>query len=120
MERSGGLSGVENERHHYRIPCKIAVHIIDIHGMKTVGEICDLTTNGACIRSNYPLRTKGLCVNLHFVANGVEVNVVGRVTGVYPGSRFGVQFIKIDPVYKLQIAAYLYMRMQVMGFRPPS
>jgi hypothetical protein len=106
------------QRRHYRIPCHIPAQLQFASGPYATGVLRDMTIYGACVQSQDVQPQRGRQVNLSFIANGVHVRVEAVVTWAEGADTFGVRFTEVPPQDLLHIAAYLYSRMQMLGFRP--
>lgn len=109
---------VMNKRHHYRIPVHINTQLRDHNGIPSAGLIVNMTTEGCAVRQNYPPRTAGLIYTMSFNVPGRTIECRAQVKSFFHQNEFGLQFLGLSEVDRVYIAAYLYQRMQSMGFRP--
>ncbi len=115
------MSEREEARRFFRVPVMIGGSL-QVRGeiMPWDVTIVDLTPLGAKIRMAIPIKAKGLLFDLTFKASGHMVSVRGKIVNAIGKDTFGIEFTDISDFAYTQICAYLYYRMQVLGFRPPE
>lgn len=107
-----------DQRRHFRIPMGVPVTLVSAGNRHASGTLVDLTVFGARVSSPAVTVGKGDEITLRFLANGVNVEPQGQVTGVYPDRSVGVRFTQVEPQQQLHIATALYLRMQALLYRP--